>query len=379
MLSGANQAENEYLRVKVNENGTVELTDKITGKVYDNLNYFMDMGDRGNVWMYDNIPCDRIINSLGERAQTAVTVNGPLAVKFSVDLTMNLPENYDFANQKRSSVYKEMPIHYELTLKKGSRALEVVTTINNTVKDHYFKVCMPTGLEAKKTWAEGSFMVTEFPTRPSVNGELRGNELARHPAQLWYDLADDNNGFAVLTDATKDYEILEDCENQTLAMGLVRGTRLRIACDNRLWMEYPGDESSQSIREFTYRYAFMPHTGKWDEAGLYNEALAFNAPMHVCQFGKQEGIFDIEKSFVEIEGDNLILSSITKSEEDKILIRVYNPTEKTIDAKIKLAFTVKSAHKVRLDGKTEKELSVSDNTISAEVAKGKIFTIEITK
>ena len=88
-------------------------------------------------------------------------------------------------------------------------------------------------------------MVTEFPVRPSVNGDVRGNELARHPAQLWYDLADDKNGFAVLTDAAKDYEILEDCDDQTLAMGLVRGTRLRIACDNRLWMEYPGDESSQ--------------------------------------------------------------------------------------------------------------------------------------
>ena len=56
MLSGANQAENEFIRVKVNPDGTVNITDKETGKTYENLNYFMDMGDRGNMWMYDNIP-----------------------------------------------------------------------------------------------------------------------------------------------------------------------------------------------------------------------------------------------------------------------------------------------------------------------------------
>ncbi len=377
MLTGANQAENEFIRVKVNSDGTVNLTDKETGKVYENLNYFMDMGDRGNMWMYDNIPCDRIINSLGKDAMVSTTVNGPLAVKFSVDLTMKLPRDYDFAKQVRSDVLVDMPVHVEFTLKKGSKHLEVETTINNTVKDHYFKVCMPTGLQAEKTWAEGSFMVTEFPVRPSVNGDVRGNELARHPFQLWCDLADSKNGFAVLTDATKDYEILEDSEDQTIAMGLVRGTRLRIACDNRLWMEYPGDESSQSLREFTYRYAFMPHTDKWEKAKLYDEALAFNAPLKVCQFGKQEGMFDLENSFVTIEGDNLILSSVTKSDDDTVLIRVYNPTEKEIKGKISLGFDAKSARSIRLDGKVREDLEVKDNTIKVNVGKGKIYTVEV--
>ena len=50
-----------------------------------------------------------------------------------------------------------------------------------------------------------------------------------------------------------------------------------------------------------------------EKAKLYDEALAFNAPLKVCQFGKQEGIFELENSFVAIEGDNLILSSVTKS------------------------------------------------------------------
>ena len=378
MLSGADQAENEYIRVKVNADGTVDLTDKQTGRAYKNLNYFTDMGDRGNMWTYNDVPLDRIINSLGAPAEVSAGLNGPLAVRFSVKLNMRLPARYDFAQQVRSENLVDMPVKIEYTLRKGARYLEVSTAIDNRARDHYFKVCMPTGLNAEKTWAEGSFMVAEFPVRPSYDGETRGNELARHPAQLWYDLADEDNGFAVLTDAAKDYEILENSKDQTLAMGLVRSTRLRIACDNRLWMEYPGDESSQSLRSFTYRYAFMPHTGKWDEAGLYNEALAFSAPLKTCEFGRQSGIFGAEKSFVEKKGKNLVLSSVTKTEDDKIAVRLYNPTGSAVKGKINFGFPVKGAESVRLDGKTIAPLPVSGDSVEIEVGKGKIFTVAVS-
>ena len=181
----------------------------------------------------------------------------------------------------------------------------------------------------------------------------------------------------MLTDATKDYEILEDCDDQTLAMGLVRCTRLRIACDNRLWMEYPGDESSQSLRSFIYRYAFMPHTGRWEEAGLYNEALAFNAPLKVCEFGRQNGLFGAEKSFLRVEGDNLILSSVTKTETDAVSIRLYNPTDHAIEGRVVCGFDIAQAASVRLDGKVRQTLPVADNTVAISVGKGKIVTVEV--
>lgn len=377
MLCGVNAAENEYIRVEINPDGTVNMTDKQTGRSYHNLNYFTDMGDKGNMWTHDSIPCDRIISSLGKAADVAVALSGPLAVKFTADVTLRLPERYDFAQQCRSRVLVEMPVHVEMTLKKGAKHLEVVTDINNTVRDHYFKVCMPTGLAAEKTCAEGSFMVTEFPVKPSVDGDVRGSELARHPAQLWFDLSDGSNGFAVLSDAAKDYEVREDCSDNTLAMGLVRGTRLRIACDNRLWMEYPGDESSQSLRKFSYRYAFMPHSGSWEQARLYNEALAFNAPLKACQFGKQNGSSGTERSFMQINADNLILSAVEKSDDDTLHVRVYNPTGHDIEGDISFGFECSGANSVRPDGRVKENLKVKDNTVHINVGKGKIYTIEV--
>ena len=190
-------------------------------------------------------------------------------------------------------------------------------------------------------------------------------------------MSDENNGFAILSDAAKDYEILEDCDDLTFAMGLVRSTKVKIACDNRLWMDYPGDDSGQSLREFTYRYAFMPHTNNWEKAGVYNEALAFAAPLKVCEFGKQDGMFGTDKSFIEIEGENLVLSSVTKSENDTLLVRIYNPTEEAISAKLKLGFDFDKAYSIKLDGRRNEELNVVDNAAEFSVGRGKIYTVEI--
>jgi alpha-mannosidase len=286
-----------------------------------------------------------------------------------------VPAEYDWMNQKRSEIDKEIPVNVELTLKKGSKHLEINTIINNTVKDHYLKVCFPTGLEAKKTWSEGSFMVTEFPVASSLNGDLVGNELVRHPAQLWFDLSDGIKGLAVLTDATKDYEIID---NNTMAMGLVRGVRLRIPCDNRLWMEYPGDDSSQSLAEFSYRYALRPHQGLWNEAGLYKEAMLFSAPMHVCQFGKQEGILPDMKSFIKIHGDNLVLSSVKKAEDTAaIIIRLYNPTELDIEGVLEIGFEFKEANLLNLNEEKIGHLEMSNGAVKLIVGHGKIMSIEL--
>lgn len=172
--------------------------------------------------------------------------------------------------------------------------------------------------------------------------------------------------------------MLEHDDNGTLAMGLVRGVRLRIPCDNRLWMEYPGDESAQSLRGFSYRYALLAHTGLWNQAGLYREALAFNAPMRVCQFGRQHGIFPLQKSFLEIAGKNLVLSCVKEAQgRDSVIVRLYNPAESDTDAAVSFGFDFKEAFLVNLNEERLEPLKAEAGGVRFTAGKGKIVTIEV--
>jgi alpha-mannosidase len=301
---------------------------------------------------------------------------------------MALPARFDREACARSAETAELGVRAELTLTKGSRYVEVRTSVENRSRDHYLKVCFPTGLRAETTCADGSFCVTEYPVNPDLTCEL-----ARHPAQMWFDVSDGAGGLAVLSRSTKDYEVLDENGKATLAMGLLRSVRLRIPCDNRLWMEYPGDESSQALGTTVHSYAVLPHAGKWDEARLHEDAVRFRQPMKCCQFGRQAGRLPTKMSFLRVSGPGLVLSAVKKAESrDSVLVRLFNPTGETVSAVLDVGFPFRKAHTVKLSEERVRELpparpkplrrgeGPSDGRrITLAVGKGKIVTVELER
>jgi len=222
--------------------------------------------------------------------------------------------------------------------------------------------------------------VDEFPVDPGRVGELRGAALARHPAQMWLDISDNKRGLAVLLESPRDYEVLEHDPRTTIAMGLLRGVPLRIPCDNRLWMEYPGDESSQSLGTFTYRYSLLPHAGGWKSQGLHHAALALRNPLKACQFGKQTGILPLSHGFFGLEGENLVLSAIKKAEDrDSVIVRFYNPTDQDTTATLHPGFPVAEAWAVKLNEERTGAVEVTGSAITLPAPHGKIISVELVK
>ncbi len=372
LLVAPREARNEHVHLLINGDGTFDLTDLTTGHTCRNLNHLLDVGDVGNMWMANAPEGDAIMQSIGGPAEIRCSLHGDLAAAFEIKTSMVVPARYDFAANRRSDDSVTLTAVTTVILKKGSRFVEVQTTLDNTARDHYVRVCFPTGLQATTTCADGSFAVTEYATNPDLSCEL-----ARHPVQLWLDLHDDDKGLALLSKSTKDYEILNDNGGQTLAVGLVRSTRLRIACDNRLWMEYPGDESSQSLNSQTHNYALMPHAKTWNEDGLYHQALAYNQPLKPVQFGRQPGRLAPTFSFLEVADPNLVLSAVTKAvTRDSVFVRLFNPTTDDIDAALVLGVAVRSAYVTRLTEKRDIELRIEDGSIRVVVKKGEIVTVE---
>jgi mannosylglycerate hydrolase len=285
---------------------------------------------------------------------------------------MLVPARFDFGAKKRSDQTVLVETVTVVSLKKGARFVEVRTTIDNTARDHYLKVCFPAGFAAERTCADGSFAVTSYSTAPDLSCEL-----ARHPAQLWFDLHDGHAGLAVLSRSTKDYEVLADGGEQTLAMGLVRGVRLRIPCDNRLWMEYPGDESSQSLGRACHEYAVLPHEKPWHQGGLYRDAVAFSQPLKCVQIARQAGSLPPAFSFLGVDHPNLVLSSVTKAEDrNSVLVRLFNPCDEGIEATIRAGFEFAAVHLASLAGQRLETLKASGSAVALSVARGQIVTVE---
>jgi mannosylglycerate hydrolase len=369
LLTGPRSARNGHVGLCIRENGTFDLTNLATGRRHAGLNFFQDSGDCGNMWMADSPARDAIMDSRGTPARAACIEHGPLRVVFEIHQTLEVPAAFDFTAKTRTAHTTTIGATTRVSLRKGSRSVDVTTTINNRARDHFFKVCFPAGFRAKTTSAEGSFAVIDYPSAPDLS-----RELARHPAQLWFDLQEGGAGLAVLLRSTKDYEVLPDGDTQILAMSLTRGVRLRIPCDNRLWMEYPGDESAQGLGETTHEYALLPHSKPWTDDGIYHEALAFNHPLKSVQFARQDGRLPATCRFVELPDPNLLLTALIH-DAGSVLVRFFNPTKSPIRATLTTGFDFHSAALVSLAGGPGEPLPADGRSVTLEAGAGKILTV----
>jgi mannosylglycerate hydrolase len=378
LASDARHAANEFIAVEVNADGTVNLTDRKTGRKHEGLNYYLDSGESGPLYVHKPPAHNRLISSQGAAARVALIENTPLRSTFEVKTQLEVPAFYCKAEDARSEQTVRLNIRTLYTLRKSSPFLDVEVKVDNCAKDHFLRVCFPTGIQAEKTWAGSVFDVNEYNTRITPDGMWQGQALARHQQHLFMDLSDGKDGFAVLNDTLRDYEVI-DAENGVIAQSLVRSMPLRIPVDERLWMDYPDDDSSQTQGGHTIRYALMPHAGLWHEVGVMKQAVARATPLRCAQIGRQEGPLPVTRSQLTLSGsDNLVLSALKKAEDrDSLIVRFYNPSPETVTAELAFGWMIKEAYRLKLNEEREGALTIKDGRICIETGAHKIITLEL--
>ena len=147
--------------------------------------------------------------------------------------------------------------------------------------------------------------------------------------------------------------------------------------------EFPGKKGSQLQRKMEFEYAIYPHKGNWEEAEVYAEARKLNTPVMTYQVaGGNGGTLALEQELLHIDNRNLQVSAFKKSEDrDSLILRVYNPTGKTIHSQVKLSVPVYEVQEVTEcnlnEERTEVKYPVQANVWEAEVGSNEIKTYEI--
>ncbi|MBI3579983.1 MAG: hypothetical protein HY089_11310, partial [Ignavibacteriales bacterium] len=108
--AGNNFIENDFLKVEAAGDGTIKLTDKTTGSVYENMNFFEDSGDVGDEYNYSYPKNDGWFYSNKFPAKIKVIENGPLRAALQIEQTMLLPKSASSDEQSRSPEKTEFPI-----------------------------------------------------------------------------------------------------------------------------------------------------------------------------------------------------------------------------------------------------------------------------
>lgn len=336
MLRGAQTMENEYLFVKINANGTLSVTEKETGRVYENIGYFKDTGENGSPWEHKMPEIDEVYTTLNERAAVSLVYSGALETKYRIVLDWAIPENLIDGGKRRSSRLAPYRIETLVTLKKGARWVEFETNINNTVPNHYLQAAFPTNVDAEFVYAQGQFDVVKRPIAKPDYSLYDEIPMTEHPMNSFVDICNDKEGAALLNTGLKAYESDDDFEH-TMYLSLLRCFELRIYVTPEEQNYARIENGSQSFGQHTFRYAFMPHKGDWEKADVWKAAQDFNMEILIGQTAPTEhGKNPLEKSFIELGDENLHVSAVKRSEDGNgWVVRLFNPSTETVKNRIR--------------------------------------------
>ncbi|MDO8585958.1 MAG: glycoside hydrolase family 38 C-terminal domain-containing protein [Armatimonadota bacterium] len=386
-----NTLENEYLRVCIDDDGTLEMLDEQTGQIYENLHYFVDEGEAGHAWQHLAVPHDKKINSVGCPIEITLVESTPFKATYSVTYKLQIPAGVEYLHKeasedpthgwhadKRTSEMKEYPITSFFTLRKGAKALEVKTVWDNNCRNHRLRVFFPTGIAAKTSNAEAAFDVVQRDIDRPEGSPFYETPNPTHPHYRFVEVNDGKAGFAVLNDGLREYEVTDN-EDRAIAVTLLRSYMMSLCTVTARWEVHPEQELAQCIGPQERRYAIYPHAGDWARGEVFHAAENFNLPVKIAQVGRHKGKLPKSLSFMELEGAGLVFSGVKQAENGKgLIVRLFNPTDKAVKGSLKFFKPIKKAQLVSLEEIPEKEIKLTNSkTVPLSVAKKKIVTLEL--
>jgi len=326
-----NMMENEFLQIKILDNGSLWMLDKRNNRVYKDLNVFENVGDIGNEYIFRQPDTDPVLTTKELKAdirlveysneQTIYEVTHRWFIPASADEKLNeeIHEFVSFLERKasRATELVELTLTTRYTLIKGNAILKVQTSLNNIAKDHRIRVLFPTDAATTVHRADSVFEVAKRDSEPAAEWENPSN--CQHQ-QSFVNVSDEQGGLTVGNLGLNEYEVLRDGRN-TIAV-----TLLRAVGELGDWGVFPTPEA-QCLGKHVFEYFVIPHADVATMTESFCTAYQEQVPWTVVQLSIHNGELPLQHSFFQWKGKDLALSAMkVNNESGDYIYRWFNLT-----------------------------------------------------
>ncbi len=398
----ANSIENEFYRIEVNaQDGTLNVTDKQTNVVFTGLNRFIDEGDIGDLYTYCPPERDTLISEPLEPPKVELVNTGPVGARLRVSGRWSLPVACATSRAERSTRTTICPIVSDISLTPGVRRIDIHTYVENRAKDHRLRVAFPVSYSMEQVATEGTFEVRMRPVAqplPADEAEWIEAPVNLFPQKRFVDASNGEIGLAILNRGLPECEVVHiddqsttgaaQTGKQAVAVTLLRCVEWLSRGDlpTRHGHAGPVEQTpeAQCLGHHEFDYALVPHRGTWeaDDALVLREAQAFNTPIatRVVVTDQHNGELPACTSLIAVEPGVLVLSALKRSNDGRgVVVRVYNPTDHDVHAKIFPRFAFTQVHMANLlEAYLVEEssfLSIEDGSVKVSIRGGAIMTL----
>ncbi|MCL2664274.1 MAG: hypothetical protein FWE82_01545 [Defluviitaleaceae bacterium] len=330
--------ENEFLHIKLNANGTIDLHDKEHGLNYFGLNALENCGDAGNGWNHHHPKNDRVIFSTDENAvknsSRKFNQNGHLYAEMVFSFEMTVPENLIEDRSARSENTVRLPIKITFSLASGERMVRCRMDAKNNAMCHRFRAMfpMPNHISTDHWHADTPYDFVRRSAKLLDTTGYKQHDREETPIKNFAVACGEKSGFAVFTKGLNE-AAMQDNENHNLALTLYRGFYQ--------YLEYEGTHDSQILGDISVEYAFGTFSkadGVVQPSQIFYDAEQYKIPTTAITQNIHSAALPCEGKLIEIDEPMVLQALKTTEDGTGIIVRVFNPTKKDECAGVKFFY-----------------------------------------
>ncbi len=308
----------------MNQDGTINILDKSSNKSYSRLLGYIDDGEIGDGWYHVNPTEDKLVYSTAAGCTVEKIENGPSKACFRLIRRMNIPKEMEYYSHgiRRSGETVTMDIISDISLCKGSRKVEVDTTVINNAKDHRLRLVLPTGINSPSFFANQPFAFVERKT--GIDFETQNWKECAVPEKqmsgIVFKRATDGTGLAFVSAfGLHECAALNDSDGSIL-ITLFRSFRKTVMTN--------GETGGQIQGELNFKYSIVPiqKTDTYADLARIQDCLCTGIKSTSVQVPK-EYTLSSPFSYFELKSKNICMSIFKRAEDKKegnMIVRLYN-------------------------------------------------------
>lgn len=334
--------ETDDYHILVNENGTLHIFDKQTEQSFNQVFLFENGGDDGDEYDFSPLSHETLIYSRDVKAKTTIKQNS-FATTVDIGFQLGVPSNLE--KRQANVIDSFVDIKLSVVIPNHQPLIEVKIEIDNQAKDHRLRLLVPTGIASKCSISDNQFGHIKRDVHDQAmdiwvdeGWDERPDPI--YPMLSFVGLSNEDYGVAVLTNSTREFEIVGD-DHDTIAVTLFRSVGF---LGKGALLRRPGRPSgikmptpdSQMLGKIKLRLGLFLHAGSTLSANIGRVAKASTTPIvfynkipYQAMKLNDAGIsVPVKFSLLREHTGKAVLSTLKKAElSDDYIIRYFNPTD----------------------------------------------------
>ncbi len=367
-LSASQQGlENDLLRVGFGADGAiVSIFDKRLAREIipqgEAANRFSVYTDPGDAWDFPMDYAEQMPRTMALVDATA-SVDGPRAI---------VQQTYRLGHSELTQ---------EIVLTQGSARLDFVTRLHWREIRSMLRTQFPVAVHADDATYEIQFGHIHRPTHRNTTWDLAKDEVAAHK---WADVSQRDYGVALLNDAKYGHRI----KNQgpggypVIDLNLLRSAPYPGTNELIDAVVAPGEphHGYTDQADHTFTYALYPHAGDPIAGGVIQVGYELNVPLRATPLESKRGDSPTTLSLLQLDTSAVVIEAVKRAEDDEdIVIRLYEATGATVDAKLSFGLPVSSVVESDLMETPLQEIELVDGCVSLSFSPFEIKTLRLSR